>query len=382
MTYSFQSKLPNSSASIFSVMTALAVKHQAINLSQGFPDYPVDPVLSDAISHYLKQGHNQYAPMAGVPVLREQISTKFKRVHGLDIDADTEITVTAGATQALFTAMSATIHAGDEVIVFEPAYDSYAVTIELLGGKVVPIRLNAPDYQIDWAEVASKVNARTRLIIVNNPNNPTGKVLSATDVQQLAHIIQHSNALLLSDEVYEHLVYDGIAPQTLLSHPVLRERTFVVASFGKLLHATGWKIGYCVAAPQLMAEFHKVHQYNVFSVHTPTQWAIADYLKDASHYEGLPAFFQQKRDFLVHELQNSRFEVAESQGTYFLNLNYRAISDLPEQAFAEHLITEHGIATIPIAAFYHDGHNQQYLRLCFAKKQDTLEQAVKVLQSI
>ena len=191
MTYSFQSKLPNSSASIFSVMTALAVKHQAINLSQGFPDYPVDPVLSDAISHYLKQGHNQYAPMAGVPVLREQISAKFKRVHGLDIDADTEITVTAGATQALFTAMSATIHAGDEVIVFEPAYDSYAVTIELLGGKVVPIRLNAPDYQIDWAEVASKVNARTRLIIVNNPNNPTGKVLSATDVQQLAHIIQH-----------------------------------------------------------------------------------------------------------------------------------------------------------------------------------------------
>ena len=382
MTYTFQSKLPNSTASIFSVMTALAVKHNAINLSQGFPDYAVDPHLTDLISKYLQLGHNQYAPMAGMPALREQISAKFKRVHALGIDADSEVTVTAGATQALFTAMAAVIHAGDEVIVFEPAYDSYAVTIELLGGKVVPIRLTAPDYRINWQEVASKVNARTRLIIINNPNNPTGKVLSAEDMAQLALVIHHSNALLLSDEVYEHLVYDGMAPQTVLSHPLLRERAFVVASFGKLLHATGWKIGYCVAAPQLMNEFRKVHQYNVFSVHTPTQLAIAEYLEDAEHYLHLPTFFQQKRDYLVQALQHSRFEVAETQGTYFLNLNYRAISDKPEQAFAEELIQKHGIATIPIAAFYHDGLNQQYLRLCFAKKQATLEQAVQVLQHI
>lgn len=382
MPIPFASKLPNSGASVFSVMSALAREHQAINLSQGFPDYAVDERLTQRIHHHMEQGQNQYALMPGVLPLRQRISDKFQTVYGLDVDAETEITVTAGATQALFTVMASLIHPGDEVVVFEPAYDSYAVTIELFGGKVVPIRLHAPDYQINWQKVASKLSERTRLVIINNPNNPTGKVLSADDLQQLAQVLAPTSAFLLSDEVYEHLVFDGIAPQTVLQHPELRERAFVVASFGKLLHATGWKIGYCVAAPELSAEFRKVHQYNVFSVHTPTQLAIADYLENPQHYLDLPQFFQQKRDFLIEQLQGSRFDIEVSQGTYFLTLNYQAISDFPEKEFAVELIQKHGVATVPISAFYLDGYEQKRLRLCFAKQEQTLEQAAKRLREV
>lgn len=382
MTLPFTSKLPNQQASIFSTMTELANQHQALNLSQGFPDYPVDTALIELINKYLQQGCNQYAPMAGVPLLRERIAAKYRLLYDLDIDANQEITITSGATQALFAVISATVRAGDEVIVFEPAYDSYAAAITLSGGTVVPIRLNAPDYRIDWQEVASKVNNTTRLIIINHPNNPTGRLFNDDDVEQLARIIHSSNALLLSDEVYEHMVFDGAPVRTVLQHPLLRQRAFVTASFGKLLHATGWKVGYCVAAPELTAELRKVHQYNVFSVHTPTQWAIAEYLERPENYLGLPQFFQQKRDYLLSALASSRFKLLPTEGTYFLTLDYSAISDLPERAFATELITRHHIATVPISAFYSDERNQSLVRLCFAKTQATLEQAVARLNRV
>lgn len=382
MTPQLHSKLPTVSTTIFSVMSGLAAQYRALNLSQGFPDYPVDPVLIDLITQHLQVGHNQYAPMAGVAALRERISEKMARVHGLAVDGDQEITVTAGGTQALFTAIATLVRPGDEVIVFEPAYDSYAPTVRLFGGVVVPIRLQAPDFAIDWDQVRRCITGRTRLVMVNNPNNPSGRVLDDADVQQLAAVVADSGAFVLSDEVYEHLVYDGRQPKTLLSHPLLRERTLTVASFGKLLHATGWKVGYCVAAPDLMAEFRKIHQFNVFSVHTPTQWAIADYLADETHYQSLSAFFQAKRDRLAAGLRDSRFRVYCPQGTYFMNLDYRDISDAPEAEFAQTLVREHGIATIPLSAFYHDSYNQHCLRVCFAKRDATLDQAVALLNAV
>ena len=376
------SKLPSVGATIFSVMSALAAEHKALNLSQGFPDYEVDPELTGMVEHYLRSGNNQYAPMTGVAALRERIQEKFKRVHGLAIDNEQEITVTAGGTQAIFTTIAALIRPGDEVISFEPAYDCYAPAVTLFGGKMVPVRLSAPEFAVDWNYVKSLVTSRTRLIIINNPNNPACCVFSTVDINALAEVVTGSNALVLSDEVYEHLVFDDIKPQTLLNHPLLRERTFVIGSFGKLLHATGWKIGYCVAAPALMTEFRKVHQFNVFSVHTPTQYAIAEYLANASHYENLGCFFQQKRDFMLSGLRDSRFEVYVPQGTYFMVLNYRAVSAVRENEFVRELVIKHRVATIPLAAFYHDGFSQQCIRVCFAKRQETLQQAVELLCAV
>lgn len=377
-----QSKLPNVGTTIFSVMSALAAKYDALNLSQGFPDYTVDKQLIELIENYLCAGNNQYAPMAGVMGLRLRIQEKFQRVHGLSVDAEQEITVTAGGTQAIFTTIAALIRPDDEVIIFEPAYDCYAPAVSLFGGKVVPVQLTAPNFSIDWDFVRSLVTARTRLIIVNNPNNPACRVFNKADVTALAEIVQSNDIFVLSDEVYEHLVFDDARPQTLLTQSLLRERTFVVGSFGKLLHATGWKVGYCVAAPALMAEFRKVHQFNVFSVHTPTQYAIADYLADASHYENLGHFFQQKRDFLLAGLSNSRFKVYVPQGTYFMLLDYSTISAASETEFVRELVAKYKVATIPLSAFYHDGFSQQCIRVCFAKRQETLEQAVELLCAV
>ncbi|WP_367441938.1 methionine aminotransferase [Snodgrassella alvi] len=377
-----QSKLPNVGTTIFSVMSALSAKYDALNLSQGFPDYTVDKQLIELVEHYLRAGNNQYAPMAGVVGLRLRIQEKFQRVHGLSVDAEQEITVTAGGTQAIFTTIAALIRPDDEVIIFEPAYDCYAPAVSLFGGKVVPVQLAAPNFSIDWDFVRSLVTARTRLIIVNNPNNPACRVFNKADVTALAEIVLNNDIFVLSDEVYEHLVFDDARPQTLLTQPLLRERTFVVGSFGKLLHATGWKVGYCVAAPALMAEFRKVHQFNVFSVHTPTQYAIADYLADASHYENPGHFFQQKRDFLLSGLHDSRFKVYVPQGTYFMLLDYSAISTASETEFVRELVAKYKVATIPLAAFYHDGFSQQCIRVCFAKRQETLEQAVELLCAV
>jgi len=376
------SKLPSVGTSIFSQMSALAVQHQAVNLSQGFPDYPADPYLIDLVEAAMRQGHNQYAAMPGLLTLREEIASKVALLYGVSLDPATEITITAGGTQALFTAIASLVQAGDEVIIFEPAYDSYAPTVALFGGKVVPVQLLAPDFSIDWEYVRSLITAQTKLVIINNPNNPTGTLLGEADLQALEAIVQDHALFILSDEVYEHLLYDGLQHQSVLSRPSLRARSYVVASFGKLVHTTGWKIGYAIAPKELSLEFRKIHQYNVFSVNSPMQYALAQYIADPQHYLGLSAFFQQKRDFLLQGLANSRFRVQACQGTYFLLLNYCAISMQKEIDFATRLTEQYKIAMIPISAFYHNQVEQQTLRICFAKKEETLAQAIEILQKI
>lgn len=387
MTKTFQSpfldsKLPTTAISVFSQMTALAEKHQALNLSQGFPNYPASAELIALVNRYMEDGFNQYAPMPGCMPLREQIAHKVSDVYAIAVDPESEITITAGGTQALFTAIATLVRPGDEVVIFEPAYDSYRPSVELFGGTVVPIRLLAPDFSIDWQQVRAAINDKTKLIIVNNPSNPAAKVLSSADLKALEDILRDSSIFLLSDEVYEHIVFDGRQHQSALSYPVLRERSFVVASFGKLLHTTGWKLGYAIAPPELSLEFRKVHQFNVFSVNTPMQMAIATYLKEERHYRELPAFFQEKRDFLVEGLRGSRFAVQASEGTYFLLLSYQGISDRSEMEFAQQLTIKHGVATVPIAAFYSEPCEQKLVRLCFAKDSDSLAKAIDLLQKV
>lgn len=387
MTKSFQSpffnsKLPTTAVSVFSQMSALAEQHQALNLSQGFPNYPASAELIALVNRYMKNGFNQYAPMPGCMPLREQIAHKVSDVYGLAVDPETEITITAGGTQALFTAIATLVTPGDEVIIFEPAYDSYRPSVELFGGKVVPIRLLAPDFSIDWQQVRAAISDKTKLLILNNPSNPAAKVLSQDDLKELEDILRDSSIFLLSDEVYEHIVFDGRQHQSALSYPALRERSFVIASFGKLLHTTGWKLGYAIAPPALSREFRKVHQFNVFSVNTPMQMAIATYLKEELRYRDLPAFFQEKRDFLAEGLRGSRFVVQPSEGTYFLLLSYQGISDLSEMEFAHQLTINHGVATVPIAAFYSESCEQKLLRLCFAKDTDSLAKAIDLLQKV
>ncbi len=387
MTKSFQSpfldsKLPATSVSVFSQMSALAEQHQALNLSQGFPNYPASAELIALVNRYMEKGFNQYAPMPGCMPLREQIAEKVSDVYGLAVDPETDITITAGGTQALFTVIATLVRPGDEVIIFEPAYDSYRPTVELFGGKVVPIRLLAPDFSIDWQQVQAAITDKTKLIIVNNPSNPAAKVLDRDDLTQLETILRNTAIFLLSDEVYEHLVFDGRKHQSAMSYPALRERSFVVASFGKLLHTTGWKLGYVIAPPELSKEFRKVHQFNVFSANTPMQMAIATYLKDSSRYRELSSFFQEKRDFLTEGLRSSRFVVQPSEGTYFLLVDYHAISDRHEMEFAHHLTINHGVATVPVAAFYSEPCEQSLLRLCFAKDTDSLAKAIDLLQKV
>ncbi|SEK39695.1 methionine aminotransferase [Parapedobacter koreensis] len=378
----FRSKLPNTAISIFTQMSQLAIQHHAINLSQGFPDFDCSPRLISMVERAMQAGHNQYAPMAGVIALREQISAKVEAVAGIYYHPETEITITAGATQALFTAIATVIHPGDEVILFEPAYDAYAPSVRVFGGIPKPVTLRAPDFAIDWRAVEGLMTPKTRLIIINSPNNPTARVLTDADYEQLARIIRDQHCYVLSDEVYEHIVYDGATHRSAAHHAELREHTFIVASFGKLYHTTGWKVGYCLAPAALMAEFRKVHQFNVFSVNTPVQYALADFLGYRDEYLGLGAFFQQKRNLMLAALAATRFRVLSCQGTYFLLADYSAISDLPEHVFCQELTTQHRVATIPISSFYHKEINQQLVRICFAKQSETLEQAAERLARV
>lgn len=376
------SKLPDTQTSIFSIMSECAARENAINLSQGFPDFGCDLKLINLVNQYMSAGNNQYAPMAGLLALRETIAEKVDFLYQKPINPDTEITITAGGTQAIFTTISAVVQAGDEVIIFEPAYDSYRPTIELFGGKVVSVKLKSPEFKIDWDEVKSLFSDRTKLIIINNPNNPSGKCLSNEDIVKLEDLVEHSNCVILSDEVYEHIVFDNKKHISLLSSERLAHRTFVIASFGKLIHATGWKIGYAIAPAELMKEFRKVHQFLVFSVNTPIQYAINDYLKDRNVYLQLNDFFQKKRDFLLEGLSGSRLKAIVPQGTYFLLADYSELSEEKELTFAKRITSEYKVATIPVSAFYKDHFEQQIVRLCFAKKQETLEKAIESLNKI
>ncbi|MDQ7947575.1 MAG: methionine aminotransferase [Pedobacter sp.] len=376
------SKLPTVGTTIFSVMSKLAQEHQAINLSQGFPDYPADPKLIEHVAAAIKGDHNQYAPMPGLPALRNLIAEKMYALYGANYDPDLEVTITAGGTQAIFTALASIINLGDEVIIFEPAYDSYAPTIRLLGGLVKPFELHAPDYQINWEMVKKLFTAKTRMIILNSPHNPTGSVLSRADIDALIKLTKHTDILILSDEVYEHLIFDGAEHLSLCRYPELRERSFIVASFGKLLHTTGWKLGYCVAPVQLMNEFRKVHQFNVFSVNTPMQVGIANYLKAEQVYEGLPTFFQEKRDLFRSLLSETKLKLLPCMGSYFQCVSYREISDEKDTEMAVRLVKEFGVASIPVSAFYTKNTDDKILRFCFAKKRDTLEKAVERLLKI
>ncbi|MFN0292653.1 methionine aminotransferase [Pedobacter helvus] len=375
-------KLPTVGTTIFTVMSKLAADHQAINLSQGFPDYATDKKLIAEINQAMKEGFNQYAPMAGYLPLREQIAEKTQNFYQAIYDPESEITITAGGTQAIFTAINAFITAGDEVIIFEPAYDCYAPTIKLLGGLVKPFELQAPDYKIDWEMVKKLFSANTKMIIINSPHNPTGSILRKEDIDALIKLTKDTDILILSDEVYEHIIFDGEQHQSVALYPELAERSFIVASFGKLLHTTGWKIGYCLAPAKLMAEFRKVHQFNVFSVNTPMQVGIANYLSTSNIYLEIPTFFQEKRDFFQQLLATTKFKLLPCKGAYFQCVNYSHISNEKDIDFAQKLITDFGVATIPISAFYTKNVDHKVLRFCFAKENSTLEKAVEKLKKL
>ncbi len=376
------SKLPNTGTSVFAIMTRLANQHNALNLSQGFPDFAISKELINLVAKHMRAGHNQYAPMPGVLLLRERIAFKTNLLYGAVYNPDTEVTVTAGATQALFGAITAFVRDGDEVIVFEPAYDSYVPAIKLAGGTTVAIKLKAPTYHIDWDEVKKMVSARTKMIIINSPHNPTGSILSAADLKTLESITRDTGIIVLSDEVYEHLVFDGKSHESVCKYPGLAERSLVTCSFGKTFHATGWKTGYCIGPDYLMKEFRKVHQFMVFCTNTPVQMAICDFLENPDNYTGLNWLFQSKRDFFLKALKSSRFEFVSAAGTYFQLLDYSKISDEPEMEFAQRLTRTHKIASVPIAPFYSHGVNNKKLRFCFAKSEETLEKAASILCKI
>ncbi|MCW5664205.1 MAG: pyridoxal phosphate-dependent aminotransferase [Piscinibacter sp.] len=366
------SRLPRVGTTIFTVMSALAQQHGAVNLGQGFPDFDCDPRLLDAVNDAMRAGLNQYPPMAGVPVLREAIAAKIEALYGRRYDPGSEITVTAGATQAIITAILAVVHPGDEVIVLDPCYDSYEPNIELAGGRAVHVPLTPGTFRPDFARIAAALNPRTRAIIVNTPHNPSATVWSAEDMQRLAALLRPTDVLLIADEVYEHMVYDGARHESVARHPELAQRAFIVSSFGKTYHVTGWKIGYVAAPAALTAEFRKVHQFNVFTVNTPMQHGLAAFMADPSHHLNLPAFYQRKRDLFRAGLAGSRFKLLPSQGSYFQCVDYGAISDEPEEAFCRRLTTELGVAAIPLSAFYAGGFEQRIVRFCFAKKDETL----------
>jgi methionine aminotransferase len=376
------SKLPQIGTSIFAVMSKMAQEHGAVNLSQGFPDFPIAPELIELVNKAMRNGHNQYAPMPGLPKLREAIAEKIYNTYQLRYSPDEEITITAGATQALFTAIAAFVGEGDEVIIFEPAYDSYAPAVKACGGIVKYAQLKLPDYHIDWDEVKRMVSNRTRMIVINSPHNPTGSLLSEKDLKALEALTHQSDMLVLSDEVYEHLVFDGNRHESVCYYPELASRSLVVASFGKTFHATGWKMGYVLAPANLTAAFRKLHQFVVFAVNTPIQHAIAEYLSNPAHYKQLGNFYQQKRDLFVQQLSQSRFKIIPAKGTYFQVLDYSAISDLPEMEFAEKLIKKYGIASVPLSPFYNQNDNNHKLRFCFAKTDETIQKATETLCKI
>ena len=374
-----ETKLPKVGTTIFTQMSQMAAEYQAINLSQGFPDFDGPRALLDSVGHYIQQGANQYAPMTGVPALREQIAGKVATLYGRKVCADQEVTVTSGATEALFAAISSVVRKGDEVIIFDPAYDSYEPAIELNGGVAVRLQLMPPNFQVDWMQVKAAISSKTRMIIINTPHNPTGAILSTADLDQLAGIVEGTDILLLADEVYEHIVFEG-EHQSLLSHDVLYPRSFVVSSFGKTYHTTGWKIGYCVAPAALSVEFRKVHQYLTFSTATPMQLALADIMRDEpQHYLQLPAFYKAKRDLFCSLIKDSRFQFTPAKGTYFQLVDYSAISDLPDTEFCLWLIKEAGVAAIPVSVFCETPPNMRLVRFCFAKGDETLRNAAERL---
>ena len=377
-----ESKLPDVGVTIFTTMTALANQHNAINLSQGFPDFEVDPRLVERVHHHMRQGFNQYAPMQGVVALREKIAAKVEQLYGAAYDPITEITVTSGATEALFDAITAVVRTGDEVIVFEPAFDSYVPAIRLAGGRPVFVKLRFPDYRIDWDQVAARLTAKTRCIIINSPHNPTGSILSAHDIAALSDIISGTAAFIISDEVYEHIIFDGHLHESLCRYPDLAERSFIISSFGKTYHTTGWKAGYCLAPEVLSQEFQRIHQYVTFATHTPVQCAYADILDFPEIYLNLPAFYQEKRDLFLDLMKDSRFTTMPSRGSYFQMLGYEAISHEPDEAFAKRLTVEHGVAAIPPSVFYHQKDDHRVLRFCFAKHSHTLKEAAQRLCAI
>jgi len=378
------SKLPRVGTTIFTVMSALASEKGAVNLGQGFPDFDCDPALVDAVTNAMKTGLNQYPPMAGVPLLREAVAQKIKTLHGHTYDALNEITITAGATQGILTSILCAVHAGDEVIVIEPAYDCYVPAIELAGGIPVFVQMtvSSDGYSVPWDKVAAAVTSKTRLIMVNTPHNPTGSILKKADINALADIVRGTDILILSDEVYEHMVYDGQAHESLCRHPELAPRTFINSSFGKTYHVTGWKIGFVAAPAALTAEFRKVHQFNVFTVNTPVQYGIAEYMKNPAPYVELPAFYQRKRDLFRDGLKNTRFKLLPSDGTYFQCVEYGAISDLSEAEFSKWLTMEIGVAAIPVSAFYNTPKESGIVRFCFAKKDETLRLALDRLAKL
>ncbi len=381
-TPAFPSRLPRVGTTIFSVMSALAAEHGAVNLGQGFPDFDCDPALADAVARAMQAGHNQYPPMPGVPALRQAVASKIEALHARRYCANSEITITAGATQAILTALLACVHPGDEVIVLEPCYDSYVPGIELAGGVPVRVALTPGTFRPDFSKIAAAITPRTRLLLINSPHNPSATIWTEADMRTLEELLAPTSVLLISDEVYEHMVFDGATHQSAARFPGLAERAFIVSSFGKTFHVTGWKVG-TVAAPSLLtAEFRKVHQFNVFTVNTPMQHGLAEYLRNPAPYLQLPAFYQAKRDLFRQGLEGSRFKLLPSTGSYFQCVDISAVSDLGEADFCQWLTREIGVAAIPLSAFYGDGFDQRVVRFCFAKKDETLRAALERLRRL
>lgn len=382
VTPTFPSKLPHVGTTIFSVMSALANEHQAVNLGQGFPDFGCDPKLLDAVTAAMQAGHNQYPPMPGATPLREAVAAKIEALHGKRYDANSEITITAGATQAILTAILATVHAGDEVIVLDPCYDSYAPNIELAGGVVVRVPLTPGTFRPDFAKIAAAITPKTRLLIINTPHNPSATIWTAEEMRQLEDLLAPTNVLLISDEVYEHMVFDGAQHESAARFPGLAARAFIVSSFGKTYHVTGWKVGTVAAPAALTAEFRKVHQFNVFTVNTPMQMGLASYMADPSPYLDLPAFYQRKRDLFAEGLRGTRLKLLPTTGTYFQCVDISGVTDMNESDFCQWLVKEIGVAAIPLSAFYGDGFDQQVVRFCFAKQDATLQAAIERLRKL
>jgi methionine transaminase len=381
-TPALRSRLPQVGTTIFTVMSALATEHRAVNLGQGFPDFDCDPALLDCVDRAMRGGHNQYPPMAGVPALREAIAAKVAGLYGARVDAGSEITITAGATQAILTAILALVHPGDEVVVLEPCYDSYAPNIELAGGRIVRVPLTPGSFRPDFERIAAALTPRTRLLLINTPHNPSATAWTAAEMQQLAALLAPTDVLLLADEVYEHMLFDGAEHQSVLRWPELAARAVVVSSFGKTYHVTGWKVGYAIAPAAITAEFRKVHQFNVFTVNTPMQHALAAYMADPSPWQGLAGFYQRKRDHFLAGLAHTPFKPLHTQGSYFQLVDYSAISPRPEADFCRWLTTEIGVAAIPLSAFYEGGFEQGLVRLCFAKREATLDLALERLRGV
>ena len=375
------SKLPDVGTTIFSVMSKMAEDHGAINLSQGYPDFSVPEALLERLNHYAESGYNQYPPMHGISYLREQITQKVAACYHAIYDSETEVTVVSGATEGLFVAIQSVVRPNDEIIVFDPAYDAYDPAIRLAGGKAVHLQLAAPSFEIDWQKVADAITPRTRAIIINSPHNPTGAVITSDDLKQLERLIESTPIYIISDEVYEHMTFDGRAHQSLSRHSALRERAFVISSFGKTYHATGWKVGYCLAPEALSLEFRKIHQFVTFTTHTPSQWAIADFLENyPEHHEKLSAFYEKKRDLFIDAIADLEFSLSPSGGTYFQLAGYDELSKEPDQSFVNALTKEAGVAAIPVSVFYESPPEQNFIRFCFAKEDKTLLQAAEKLR--